>query len=426
MTGPAGGRPPPGAPQPWRVLLALYSITSLVESLGVSQIFAFMLLRLRSMGVSGHEASTLVGLLSPLVFVLGLPIVPLWGVWADKHSRKVVIVRSAVVEAVVFGAVALSRTPLELAGALLLVGFQLGNTGVMIAALRDVVPPHRLGTAVSVFGASSSVGFAIGPLLGALMVRVLHTSLDAVYWTSAALSVGVALMLSFGSREVRPEVVPEGRAWDLALRAVRGVFTSSSTRLLFAAYGALLLARQMLGPYLPLLAVRAAGHGGSAVLAIGIVTGVSALAGALVSPAAGALGDRIGFRPVLVASLALGAVAVATMPLAGSVAILAPVAAVVAALGVAAASMVTALLARETPPERRSATLNLVLLPLYVGGIVGPAIGAGVVQVGLPWVFVVAAALMAGGIAPGTARPGPVDGRAVPAEGASGAPGGRR
>ena len=39
--------------------------------------------------------------------------------------------------------------------------------------------------------------------------------------------------------------------------------------------------------------------------------------------------------------------------------------------------MVMSLLATEVPPERRSATLNLVYLPLYIAGIVGPAVGSG-------------------------------------------------
>ena len=39
-----------------------------------------------------------------LIFVVGMPLVPLWGVWADKYSRKAVVVRSALVEAVVFAA----------------------------------------------------------------------------------------------------------------------------------------------------------------------------------------------------------------------------------------------------------------------------------------------------------------------------------
>jgi DHA1 family multidrug resistance protein-like MFS transporter len=59
-------------------------------------------------------------------------------------------------------------------------------------------------------------------------------------------------------------------------------------------------------------------------------------------------------------------------------------------------AMVSGLVATETPAERRSATLNLIYLPLYVGGIAGPALGAGVVSAGLRMVFFVAAAVLAG------------------------------
>ena len=50
----------------------------------------------------------------------------------------------------------------------------------------------------------------------------------------------------------------------------------------------------------------------------------------------------------------------------------------------------------ELPAARRSATLNLIYLPLYLGGIAGPAIGAGVVTGGLRMVFFVAAGILAG------------------------------
>ena len=45
--------------------------------------------------------------------------------------------------------------------------------------------------------------------------------------------------------------------------------------------------------------------------------------------------------------------------------------------------MVFGLLATEVPAERRSQTLNLVYLPLYVAGVIGPALGAIVVSAGL-------------------------------------------
>ena len=72
----------------------------MVEGLGVSQVFSFLAPYLHEMGVPDAERVPFVGLFSALVFVVGMPLVPLWGVWADKYSRKLVIVRSAVVEAV--------------------------------------------------------------------------------------------------------------------------------------------------------------------------------------------------------------------------------------------------------------------------------------------------------------------------------------
>jgi hypothetical protein len=72
--------------QDWRVLLAVFWLTSMVEGLGVSQIFALVPSYLREMGVPQDERLAFVGLFSALIFVVGMPLVPLWGVWARWAS----------------------------------------------------------------------------------------------------------------------------------------------------------------------------------------------------------------------------------------------------------------------------------------------------------------------------------------------------
>ncbi|HYL40593.1 MAG TPA: hypothetical protein VET90_04725, partial [Candidatus Binatus sp.] len=121
----------------WRPLLAAFAVTAMVEGIGVSQVYALLPALLSSMGVPDAERLSFIGLFSSLLFVLGMPLVPLWGVWADKYSRKAVIARSSIVEAVVFGGIALAREPWQVALSMLLIGFQLGNTGVMLAGIRD-------------------------------------------------------------------------------------------------------------------------------------------------------------------------------------------------------------------------------------------------------------------------------------------------
>ncbi|TAJ99680.1 MAG: MFS transporter [Chloroflexota bacterium] len=376
--------------QGWPTLVAVFWITSMVEGLGVSQVFALLPAQLTSMGVPDADRLQFIGLFSALLFVLGMPLVPLWGVWADKYSRKAVIVRSAIVEAVVFSGMALAREPWHVALSVLLIGFQLGNTGVMLAGIRDATPRPRLGTVIAIFGASGPVGFAVGPTLAGILIDGLGWSIGGVFALSAALSLGTAALVTFGSREVRPEVVPEGRVLPLAFGAIRGVFADPAVRGIFLIFGTAFLANQMSRPYLPVVVEEIVGRGPGLASGIALVAGTAALAGALLSPAAGALGDRIGFRPVLVAALGGGAVTLALMPLApqiGGLPLLALVAVAFAAASSSVSAMVFGLLATEVPAARRSQTLNLVYLPLYAAGILGPALGSLVVRAGLPAPF---------------------------------------
>lgn len=381
--------------QDWRLLLVVFFMTSLVEGIGVSQIYAFLPAYLSQMGVPESERIRFIGVFGSLVFVAGLPLVPLWGVWADKYSRKAVIVRSAVVEAAVLAGVALSREPWQLALSMLGIGLQLGNTGVMLAGIRDATPRRLLGRTIAIFSASSPIGFAVGPALGGFIVDGLGFGLPAVFALSSLMSVGTALLVTFGSREVRPEVVPTGSVVRLAAGAIQGVLREPAVRRLFAIFAAAFLANQMTRSYVPVLVEGVVPPGGALAASIGLVTGVAALTGALVSPLGGILGDRVGFRPVLVGALVGGGGALAAMTIAGSVGSLALVALLFAATNATVSAMVFGLLATEVPPERRSATLNLSYLPLYAAGIVGPTAGALVAGIaGLGGTFIAAGGIL--------------------------------
>jgi DHA1 family multidrug resistance protein-like MFS transporter len=131
---------------------------------------------------------------------------------------------------------------------------------------------------------------------------------------------------------------------------------------------------------------------------IGLVLGVATIVGAGLSPVGGWIADRLGFCPVLVAAIGGIAISFAAVPLAPNVTWLAVAYSVAIAFQAVVGAMVSDLLATEVPSERRSATLNLIYLPLYLGGIAGPAIGATVVTSGLRTVFFAAAAVLAGSL----------------------------
>jgi MFS family permease len=382
----------------WRIILLLYWITSFIEGFGVSLVYAFLPNRLAEVGLSKPEIAEFVGLLGALFFLSGLPLIPLWGVWADKYSRKAVIIRSALVEVAVFGIVAASQSLWQLVLGMLLVGFQLGNSGVMMAAIRDITPSRRLGLAMGIFAASSPLGFGAGPAVGSFMIDQLRMTSSSVFAFAAVLSLAVALMLAVGSREVRPEVIPTGSTVRLAFGAVRGVMSDRNVRWLFAIYGIVFVGRQMSAQYMSLL-IHDVEHTSLEVAgSVGLVLGVATIVGASLSPLGGWIADHVGFRRVMVGAIAGLAVSFAALPLAGSVAWLAIAYSAAIAFQACVGAMVSGILAVEVPAERRSATLNLIYLPLYMGGIAGPALGAAVVGGGLRTVFYLAAAILAGGL----------------------------
>jgi MFS family permease len=368
----------------WIRVVVVFWLTSMIEGLGVSQVFAFLAPELRIVGVPEVDRAPFVGLFSALIFIVGMPLVPLWGVWADLYSRKAVIVRSCLVEAVVFACVALSREPWQLALSLLLIGFQLGNTGIMLAAIRDVVPRRRIGTVMAIFGASGPIGFAVGPALGGFLVDGLGWSLPSMYWVSATLSVATAALVWFGAAEVRPAVVRTGRVLALAYGALRGVLGDPAVRRIFAVYGVAFLANQMSRPYQALIVEGVVGAGPGLASSIGFVAGTAALAGALIAPLGGPIGDRIGFRPVLLVSLVVGGLALLSVPLVSAIPPLALAALLFSAANGLVGAMVVSLLATEVPEDRRSQTLTLVYLPLYGAGVLGPLLGSAVSAVAGP------------------------------------------
>jgi MFS family permease len=377
----------------WITLLVVFGLASTVEAFTVSHVFRFLPLYLATVHVPPAEVPAWTGYLNAAFFLFGLPLVPFWGVWAERYGRIPIIARSALVEMVVFAVLWFAQNRWEAAFGLLLVGFQLGNTGVMLTALRAVTPQGRVGFAISLFGVSPSLGFALGPTVGGWLVDHQVLDLHSLFALDAAMSlIAGVILLTFAREGPRPPA-PAGSAVNLAIGALRMALTGRTTLIVFGVFGLAYFAQQIANPFLPLLVIRIIGGTAGAAGQIGIVFGASALLGALLSPLAGAAGDRYGFRPLLAGACVLAAASLAGLALAPNLVWLTVGAVALGAATATAISMVFALLATAVPEHRRATTLNLVLLPIYFSSIAGAIVGAVLVRQGLNTVLFAGAAI---------------------------------
>jgi len=330
----------------------------------------------RDLGVPEADVATTVGLLSAAALFFGLPLVPFWGVWADKYSRKAIVVRSAAVESVLFLAMALVSAPWQLFLLVPLVGLVLGNTGVMLAELTDRTPRSRLGLAISLVAMSGPLGFAVGPAAGGFLVD--RYGVQALFLVDTILTLGVVALLLFAYHE-RPD---RPRATEPVLRLVgrslRAIVGSPLARAIFSAYFFVLLGQRFLLPYLALYVEELQGSAGLATI-VGLVAGAYGLASAVGSPIAGGLGDRFGYRRVFGLGVGLAMVCLAAAAFAPGIVVFGLVYAGFGVGFAAASAMLFTMLASGLPAGIRSSVLNLALAPLYISGVIGSLASAALI-----------------------------------------------
>lgn len=373
----------------WGVVAALFAATTCVESMSWTQLTAYAPLYLRELHVPATQVPGWIAAMSSLGWILALPMAPFWGVLADRYSRKLVIVRSAALEAVIFAGWALSTSPWMALGFRSLNGFILGNTGVMLAVQASTTPKQRLALAVGIVAAGSPAGRAVGPILGSLLVH--QVDVKGMLLFDAALSAFMAVLLMVVMRE-REHIRPADlRVISLLRGAVAEIAGKPLVWRLFLATAVSQVGLWIFLPYAPIYIARLAP--GDTVTAVGVVLSGVGLAQALASPLWGLVMQRFGHVSVLSLTSVGSALALTTVGLSHNLILFA---AALFANGVFAAAILTAsmaVMAATVSPERRGAVLGQVLFPFYVGGVFGPLIGAAAFGAGQLVVFGIAAVL---------------------------------
>lgn len=378
-------------PQSWVFVSILFAATSFVETLGMGHFQAFNPVYLQQLGVSAADIPRWTGYLAASSFIVGLPLAPFWGIWADKYNRKLIIVRSAYVEAVIFFIAAVSGNVWELLAARILSGFILGNTGVMYAVLSLITPKKNLGLAISSVTTGSALGISLGPTFGGFLVDWI--GLGGLFAVDGALSVVTALLLTFLFHE-HDVVRDRTRTVKEMLLALPGnVLASPVVFRLFIVYFFILVGVQMSAPFVPIL-IGQLYRGPNLATVIGLVFTGFGVAIAVTAPFWGKLSDRVGHLRILAAAVLLTAVTLAAQ---AWVLDLVQLFAARFAQGIfqaALAPIIVAMLAIHTPEEQRASVLNLSLFPLYFAFLVAPTAGSFVVTQGFPAVFLLSALIL--------------------------------
>ena len=364
-------------PSGWRRMLTLFTLASFVEVIAYGQLAAFTPLHLPTLGVAPEDVPVAVGLITAGVSVIGLLFLPFWGVLADRYGRKPLIIRSFLATGAGLAVAAAARDVWLFTLGRGLNSLNLGNSGLMMTTLQESAPAARLGFAFGVVNGAGPLGAFIGPLIGGPLVD--RYGFRVVLAVDAVLLAGVVLGMTFGYRDAfvpsreRPPIL---RA---AFEGVQIIWSSPRLRALFPAMLVLFAGWMLTFIYLPVVVQRIHGDDGLGT-AVGIALGGSGLVTLVASPAIGAVADRLGHWRVLYAAAivdgVLWLVPWATREYWPFVVAFA----VVSGIGSGVFSLSFNVLASSATDAARARVMTFAYLPLNLGFIVGPGVGAFIVS----------------------------------------------
>jgi MFS transporter, DHA1 family, multidrug resistance protein len=380
-------------PQWQRNIYAIWS-AQFLAMVGLTLIVPFLPFYLRVLGVTRlDEVERWSGFLFAAPFLVQMLAAPLWGVLGDRHGRKIMVLRAMAG----IGATNMLSAFVGNVGQLVVLRALQGGVSGFVAAGNALVtasiPPDRMGAALGMLQTSLTAGGIIGPLFGGALADLV--GYRNVFLITGATCFAAAAVVFFGAQEhlspVRARTAGPGVWANLAFFFETPALRTTGM-LLCTTQVAIMSVEPIFSVYVTTLRVPPA----RAATVAGVLFSVTGFASMLGAPLWGRTADRSGERRVLTLTLGGAAVAYAAQFWAGT-----PWEVFVfrAALGFFTGGMLPplyAIVARTAPPERLGGIMGLTSSSIMLGSVVGPLLGGGLAAaVGIRWVFLVAASVLA-------------------------------
>lgn len=314
---------------------------------------------------------TLAGLLATILTTSAAMSQPLFGALADRMRRRVLVVAGPALTIAAMGLMGLAPSYGALIIILLIAGTGTASFHPQGASTAGEASGNRKGAGLSLFVAGGELGYALGPLIIAVIVAAwgLRTT-----WIVALPGLFACLLLS-RSIPPRREVPPRPREASLRADLASALGPLAVLWFMVVLRSVIISAYQT---FIPLLLNQRGGSivaGGAAVFLFG---GIGALGGV----SGGTFSDRIGRRRMMAISLILGAPLLLAFMRAGG-----PWAYVFLAAGGTAiylSAAVTIVMAQELLPHRASVASSIVMgLAWGTAGLSLTGVGALADAVGL-------------------------------------------
>jgi MFS transporter, DHA1 family, multidrug resistance protein len=362
----------------WKRNLLVLCFAQTLTMLGFSAYLPFIPYFVQDLGVKDYAQATFwLALFDSGAAVAMMVFAPIWGTLADRHGRKLMLVRATLAGAVLAFLMGLARSPVQLIFLRILQGAFCGTVAAANTMVATECPEQHLGQSLGIMQTMQFVGQAMGPLAGGLFADAL--GYRAVFPISAAfMAMALLAIVVFAHEKRLPQPAPHRRQRLVLRRASLANVATSSTMVLLVALALNSFALAVLSPVLSLYIKALSPNNPHLATLAGAIVSVSALTSSLSALFLGHLGDRFGRKLVLLSCLVGSTLIYIPQALATNPYQLLVLRAIQGVFMGGIIPTSNALLAQSTPNERRGTVFGLAASSQSGGRALGPMLGAGV------------------------------------------------
>lgn len=351
---------------PWVVTLTILVASAFLMDMSFTMITPFLPVYLSSaLGAKASEVDMWSGAVFAVTFFVSGLLGPVWGVLADRKSRKLMALRASIGLTISYALCGIVQTPMQLFAARFFQGLCAGLYPALLALLAASIPVRKTGLSMGLMQGGMTVGAVVGPFVGGVLADYFGMR-ESFFVASVALGL-ISLLIGFCIKEKPRTVKVTSRNWfDWSVLRQPAIF---KMLIACAVIHASLFSAQ---PILPLYIAQLQGSMDNIMMLSGTIFSVCAISIMIASPILGAAGQRFGFLKVLSCSLFFAGLLISAQVL-GRTPFEFGVWRFIAGFAIAGLiPLVNSIISTECPPDKKGEVFGFNFLTGHAGMALGP------------------------------------------------------
>lgn len=351
---------------PWVVTLTILVASAFLMDMSFTMITPFLPVYLSSeLGAKASEVDMWSGAVFAVTFFVSGLLGPVWGVLADRKSRKLMALRASIGLTISYALCGIVQTPMQLFAARFFQGLCAGLYPALLALLAASIPARKTGLSMGLMQGGMTVGAVVGPFVGGVLADYFGMR-ESFFVASVALGL-ISLLIGFCIKEKPRTIKVTSRNWfDWSVICQPAIF---KMLMACALIHASLFSAQ---PILPLYIAQLQGSMDNIMMLSGTIFSVCAISIMIASPILGAAGQKFGFLKVLSCSLFFAGLLISAQVL-GRTPFEFGVWRFIAGFAIAGLiPLVNSIISTECPPDKKGEVFGFNFLTGHAGMALGP------------------------------------------------------